>query len=102
MEAQKVYAILHNAYEFDDLNYGELTPIFMSLNKDNVIKEFNNIKEKEINWFNKIVKEKEQWLNEHPEFKEDYQITINTNDGFEIYLDNWCYQWTLTEYELDK
>lgn len=100
MEIQKVYAILSNSYEFDDLSYGELTPSFLSLNKDTVIKEFNNIKEKEIKWFNDSLKIRESWINEHPEFKEDYQIVTNTDTEFEIYFDNWCYQWALTEYEL--
>ena len=99
---QKVYAILYNAYEFDDLSYGDLTPKFMSLSKDTVLKEFESIKEKEINWFNNILSGKEEWLKEHPERKEDYQICTNTEDSLEIYVGNWCYEWRLTEYELDK
>ena len=98
---KKVYAILHNSYEFDDLNYGDLTPSFMSLNKDTVLKKFKEIKENEISNFYRIFKMKENWLNEHPEFKEDYQIIVNTKDELEIFCDNWCYIWKLTEYELN-
>lgn len=34
---EKVYAILYNAYEFDDLSYGDLTPRFLSLDKNKCI-----------------------------------------------------------------
>ena len=99
-QKEKVYVILRNSYELDDISYGELTPSFMSLNKGTVIKEFNKIKEREISWFNELVEKKEEWLNEHPEFKEDYQIPINTDNELEIYVGNWCYHWMMTEYEL--
>ena len=97
---QKVYAILYNAYEFDDLSYGELTPKYMSLNKDTVIKEFERIRKEEIYQLYNTLKLKENWLNEHPEYKEDYKVTINTDDEFKIYVGNWCYDYVLTEYEL--
>lgn len=41
----KVYVILKNAYEFDDFNYGDYYPCFISLNKDKVVDQFNSIKE---------------------------------------------------------
>ena len=102
MEAQKVYAVLYNAYEFDDLSYGELTPKFLSLNKDNCIKMFEKWKAQEIETFNRVVKEKEEWLNENPERWEDYQININTDREFEMYFGNWCYHYVLVDYDLDK
>ena len=97
---KKVYAILHNSYEFDDISYGELTPSFMSLDKETVIKEFNRIKKREIKHIEDLIKHWEKYLNEHPERKEDFQITINKDDELEIYFDNWCYHWVIDEYEL--
>ena len=99
----KVYVILKNSYEFDDLNYGELTPYYLSLDKDRVQETFNSIKEKEIKWFHQALERSYKgFLEKHPERAEDFQIAENTEDYLEIYLDNWCYQWKLTEYELDE
>lgn len=96
----KVYAILHNSYEFDDVSYGDLTPSFMSLSKETVIKEFNRIKEREIESFKDNIKKYEEYLNVCPERKEDFQIVTNKDDELEIYFDNWCSHWVITEYEL--
>ena len=52
----KVYVILKLSYEFDDLNYGDYWPCFLSLNKDKVIEQFNSIKEVEISSFNNTLK----------------------------------------------
>ena len=37
----KVYAILKNSYEFDDLGYGDLTPYFLSLSEEECKAEFD-------------------------------------------------------------
>ena len=99
----KVYVILKNSYEFDDLNYGELTPYYLSLDKDRVQETFNSIKEKEIKWFHQSMERfYKGFIEENPQRAEDFQIVEDTDDYLEIYLDNWCYQWKLTEYELDE
>lgn len=99
----KVYAILKNSYEFDDLNYGELTPCYLSLDKDGAQETFNSIKEKELKWFHQTLESSYKgFLEKYPERAEDFQIVENTDDYLEIYLDNWCYEFKLTEYELDK
>ena len=102
MEVQKVYAILYNSYEFDDLGYGDLTPIFLSLDENNCKRIFEKWKPQEIDMFNRVIKEKEQWLNENPKRQEDYQININTDREFEMYLGNWCYHYALVDYDLDR
>jgi hypothetical protein len=94
----KIYVILYNAYEFDDLGYGDLTPKFLSLDENKVKEEFHNLKEKEIKWFNKFVYEHPQVCKDN----EDYQIVVNKDDELEIYMGNWCYHWVLSSYELDK
>ena len=99
---EKVYAILYNAYEFDDLSYGDLTPKFLSLDKNKCIEQFNIWKTSDIKNFNEVISVQKEWLNDHPEYKEDYQIKINTDDEFELYVGNWCYHYALVEYELDK
>ena len=98
----KVYVILKNAYEFDDLNYGDYYPCFLSLNKNTVIDQFNSIKDVEISSFNNALNYYKDLIEEHPDRKEDFQITENTDEALTIYLDNWCYMWKLAEYELDK
>ena len=52
----KVYAILKRSYEFDDLNYGDYWPCFLSLDKHKVINKFNEIKEEETDHFNENMK----------------------------------------------
>ena len=99
----KVYAILKRSYEFDDLNYGDYWPCFLSLDKHKVINKFNEIKEEETDNFNENMKLDyvKRILTEYPERTEDFQIVKDSEDRFEIYFDNWCYDWKLTEYELD-
>lgn len=98
----KVYAILKNSYEFDDLNYGDYYPCFLSLSKDKVIDQFNSIKDVEISSFNNALNYYKDLIEKHPERKEDFQIEENTDEKLTIYLNNWCYEWKLAEYELDK
>jgi hypothetical protein len=98
----KVYVILKNAYEFDDFNYGDYYPCFISLNKDKVVDQFNSIKEVEISSFNNALNYYKDLIEEQPERKEDFQIEENTDEKLTIYLNNWCYKWQLVEYELDK
>ncbi len=98
----KLYAILKLSYEFDDLNYGDYYPYFLSLNENKVIKQFNSIKNTEISSFNNAVKYYKDFIESHPERAEDFQIEENTDKTLVIYLDNWCYKWKLVEYELDK
>ena len=97
----KVYAILKLSYEFDDINYGDYNPCFLSLDKDKVIAQFNSIKETEIFSFNVEVEYYKDFIEKHPNRKEDFQIAENTDNQLTIYLDNWCHKWKLTEFELD-
>ena len=97
----KVYAILKRSYDIDDID-GDFRPVFLSLNKDKVINKFNEIKKEETDNFNENMNDYvKRILAEYPEREEDFQIAEDTEDMFEIYFDNWCYEWKLTEYELD-
>lgn len=99
----KVYAIVKWSYEFDDLDYGDYWPYFLSLNKDKVIDKFNEIKKEETIRFNEDMKMDyvKRILAKYPERVEDFQIVEDTEDMFKIYFDNWCYNWKLTEFKLD-
>lgn len=100
---ERVYAILKRSYEFDDFDYGSFVPCFLSLDKEKVIETFKSIKEEEISHFHQSMDRfYKGFLEKHPERAEDFQIVEDTEDYFEIFLDKWCYQWKLTEYELDK
>lgn len=92
----KVYVIRYRAHEFDDLDLGSFDPIFISLDKSKVQDRFEKIKETDINNLNKIIKQlfdgKEQ---------EDYQVEENTEDRFELWMGNWCYEYFIEEYPLD-
>lgn len=100
---KKLYAILKRSHEFDDINYDDYHPYFLSLNKDKVIDKFNDIIKEETDHFNENMKMDyvKRILTEYPERAEDFQIVRDSEDMFEIYFDNWCYDWKLTEYELD-
>lgn len=102
----KVYAILTRSYEFDDLDYGDYVPCFLSLDKSKVQETFNSIREEEIKHFHQSMgnfyKFYKGFLEKHPERVEDFQIVEDTDEYLEIALDKWCYQWKITEYELDK
>ena len=99
----KVYVILKRSYEFDDFDYGDYCPCFLSLNKDKVIDKFNDIIKEETDHFNEDMKIDyvKRILTKYPERAEDFQIVRDSEDRFEIYFDNWCYDWKLGEYELD-
>ena len=92
----KVYVIRYRAHEFDDLDLGSFDPVFISLDKSKVQDRFEKIKETDINNLNKIIKQlfdgKEQ---------EDYQVEENTEDRFELWMGNWCYEYFIEEYPLD-
>ena len=99
----KVYAILKRSYEFDDLDYGSFVPCFLSLDKEKVIETFKSIKEEETSHFHQSMERfYKGFIEENPERAEDFQIVEDTDYCFEMFLDKWCYQWKLTEYELDE
>jgi len=98
----KVYVILKLSYEFDDLNYGDYYPCFLSLNENKVIEQFKLIKDVNISSFNNAIKYYKDFIESHPEQAKDFQIVENTDKTLVIYLNNWCYKWKLAEYELDK
>lgn len=96
MDNNKIYAILYNSYEFDDFNYGDPTPYYLSHSMKNVLEKFKSIKEEEITSLNEL-------FEKHPEFRndEDYQIAVNNETEFKVYCGNWCYEYLLCSYEME-
>ena len=94
----KVYIVQFRAYEFDDLDYGSFQPKYISLNKEEVQKKFNDYKVSEISNLNK-------YLEKHPNLsetdKEDYQVDTDSDTLFILYFGKWCYEYMISEYELD-
>lgn len=94
----KVYIVQFRAYEFDDLDYGSFQPKYISLNKEEVQKKFNDYKISETSNLNR-------YLEKHPNLsevdKEDYQVDTDSDTLFILYFGKWCYEYMISEYELD-
>lgn len=93
----KIYVLRYRSYEFDDICQSGYCPIFISLDKEKVVNFFNEQKKEVIDNFNRIVKD-----NNISEDNEDYQILENDDKSLCLYQGNWCYRYSLDEYELDK
>ena len=92
----KVYVIRYRAHEFDDLGWGSFDPIFISLDKSKVQEKFEKIKQNGITDLNKTIKNYFNGVE-----NEDYRVEENTEDGFELWMGKWCYEYYIEEYPLD-
>ena len=79
----KVFIISRRAYEQDDFDYGTYEPVLCTLNANNADKTFKNI-------YKSVLLD-----------AESSNITC-TDFSFEYKRKNWCYQYKLEEFELDK
>ena len=95
----KVYILYYRAYEFDDLDYGSFQPKYISLNKEEVQKKFNDYKISETSNLNRYL---EKYPNLLEIDKEDYQVETDSDTLFILYFGKWCYEYMISEYELDK
>lgn len=93
----KIYVLRYRSYEFDDSCPSGYCPIFISLDKEKVVKFFNEQKKKVINNFNRIIKD-----NNISKNSEDYRILENNDKALCLYQGNWSYRYIFEEYELDK
>ena len=91
---KKIYVIFHNSWEWDDVDYGDATPVFFTLSEEKCKDEFEKLRERELKHF-EGVKAK------HPD-SSDYEIAENEKDSFKLYIGNWGYEWFYDNYELDK
>ena len=93
-----VWCILYNAYEFDDIYQGDLTPRYISLNKEDAINQFNKWKSEQISLLNNVCENHKDMVNSRPE---DFQIYIDEENELEVWIDNWCYHYKLIEFKLN-
>ena len=96
----KIYAILYNSYEYDDLNQGELTPRFLSLDKEDAYSQFKQWVDEEKECFNEYCDK--YYKDEISKRPEDFQILSDTDDHFECFINTWTYEYKLVEYETER
>lgn len=88
-EKQKVYMVLYNAHEYDDLDAGKDDIVYISLNRVNARKCYDDA-------VKKISTEK-------PLFNfGEYEVDKNNTDNeFTCWWGKWCYTFKFVERELD-
>lgn len=82
-----VYVILKNSYEDDDIEHGELYPIYLSFNKEKRDRE----------WAHIIESRKKDIEN----FKNTSEIYVDKKDEFSYTIGSWIYDYALEDYPLD-
>ena len=85
----KVYAIMYNSYEVDDLDYGDYHIIYLSLNKDKRDKVFENLRHKNM------------CPDENSPFFKYFEPKENKKGHFSFYYGKWCYQYKLEKFNLE-
>ncbi len=100
---KKIFVVLYNAYEFDDISGGIQTggpePIYISLDPNKTKDKFNKYVKSQKESYERLLETNGEWIKSH---QEDYQIYIDTENEFELWVGNWCYYYKLTSYDLDK
>lgn len=93
----KIYVIRYRSHEFDDFDLGSFDPIFISFDKSKVQEKFEKIKQNKINHLNQTLKDYFDGVE-----NEDYHVEENTEENFELWMGNWCYEYYIEEYPLDE
>lgn len=96
---EKIFVVLYNAYEFDDLDYGSPYLIYCSLDPKKAQEKFIKCVQMQKKSFEQYVRDNKEWVDSH---QEDYQIYTDTENEFEIWFGKWAYYYKLTSYDLDK
>lgn len=99
MTGQKLYCIVYKAHEMGDFyDDGNIRPVYYTLDKDDLEKTWEELKNEELEFFNSR-KERAKQINGQPE---KYTIEENCDDTLELFMENWAYRWTKADYELGK
>lgn len=96
----KIYAITHRGFEFDDIGYSSLEPIKFFLTEEKRDKAFNELVEKELKWFETCKTDSLKYCDKE-RVEEDYIINVNDGSTLELYMGKWCYEWGKTEYDIE-
>lgn len=96
----KIYAITHRGFEFDDIGYSSLEPINFFLTEEKRDNAFNELVEKKLKWFETCKADDIKYNGSQTHGDEEYQINVNDGSTLELYMGNWCYEWGKTEYDI--
>lgn len=92
---EKIYAITHRGFEFDDIGYPDLKPTKFFTTQEKRDNAFKELVTKQMEWF-------ENCKNSKYSNPNNYEIGEETNDDFlELYMDKWCYEWGKEEYDIE-
>lgn len=91
---QKIYAVLNNVHEFDDLDSGGMSPVLLTFNADNARKFYDRLVSQA------RLKGKESRECHGEDFYEE--APDNTDTQFCFYLGKWCYTYRMEEYLMDS
>lgn len=101
MTINKVYAITHCGFEFDDIGYTDLAPIKFFSTKEKRDKAFEELVSDKIKWFEKCKADSLKYYDKE-RVEEDYTIEVNDGSTLELYMGKWCYEWGKIEFELEE
>lgn len=101
IEPQRIYVVMSNGHEYDDIDFGESFPIFFSTDRDRARK-----------FYDRLVQAKKQFAMEaaenhrhfYPNDTEPYyeEYDDNTDVQFAYILGKWCYTYRLEEHLMDS
>ena len=91
---QKIYIVSHNGHEFDDLDYGASSPVFLSLDRGRARSMFDRF----------VEQARQQGRESQANYGQDYyeEDSDNTDDIFCYFLGKWCYTYWFDEFFLDS
>lgn len=98
---KKIYVITHRGFEFDDIGYSNLEPIKFFSTKEKRDKAFAELVSSRVKWFEKCEADSLKYYDKE-RVEEDYIINVNDGSTLELYMGNWCYEWSKTEFELEE
>ena len=98
---KRIYAVLYNDHEFDDLDYGDTSPVFLSMNKERARAFYDRLVEMKKKEGRRSEEEHYRYYKDdgEPFYEED---SDNTDTQFCYYLGKWCYTYRFEEYLMDS
>jgi len=100
---EKFYVIMKSSFEFDDPYSGSSESIvFITRDKSELDKRWKNLVDKEIKWLEDTkITLKGKPDADHELIDDRYKISKHEDSNFEIYVDNWSYEWWFEVYDND-
>lgn len=100
---EKFYVIMKSSFEFGDPYSGSSEGIvFITRDKSELDKRWKNLVDKGIKWLEATKITLKGKPDADPELIDDrYKIAKHEDSNFEIYVDNWSYEWWFEVYDND-